>query len=278
MSILFPIIASAIITVSQPPTGLGFSIAHQRGDEWKNESLAMLNPPVWKDWLYDHAGEPGYIPQVYGMIRWDEKAAQAARLHSGDTWILGSEPELELGTHTHPEDAAEFSRRWDSEVGGSWGAPGIILWDGGYDWLERYLAAGGIVGDHWHVHLYDVSTPDDWSHSWQRWRTWMARNGLERPTIIGETAGWDANVNQADILDRIAETMADDPLLETVLFYSDKDYWGLWQWADLRTDTGLTPLGQHYLAMQAAAVPTALPVDPEPKRESHRVYLPLGVR
>ena len=87
----------------------------------------------------------------------------------------------------------------------------------------------------------------------------MKAHHLVRPTIVSETAGWDATVDQTLILDEIAAIQKVDPYLDTVLWYSDTDYWKLWPWADLRTDTGLTALGQHYVDLQP---PIAPPVKP----------------
>ena len=80
----------------------------------------------------------------------------------------------------------------------------------------------------------------------EEWKAWMAKHNLVRPTIISETAGWDASVDQAGFLDRIAEIQAHDPLLQAVIWYSDADYWNLWLWTNFRTETCLTALGQHY--------------------------------
>lgn len=257
MNLLLPLIATAILTTTQP-TGLGFSIAHQRGDAWAQQSLTMLQPPAWKDWTWAHAGEAGYIPEVYTMqsSAWNDTAMPIAR-EVGGVWLLGSEPELR-GTYVEPVDAAQFSKRWASDVGGIWGAPGIISNDSGYAWLNAYLGAGGLVGTHWHIHLYGVQTPDQWEAKWDEWRDWMIAHDLVRPTIISETAGWwmwDGQVHTASddagIMDRIAEIQARDPLLQTVLWYSDKDWWNLWNWANLRTNVGLTGLGEHYVALQA---------------------------
>lgn len=245
MILFLPLVAAIVITLT-PPSGLGLSIAWQRGDAAISQSLAALHPPAWKNWLWDYAGDPGYVPQVYSMRKWDEAAAQRAR-DRGGIWILGSEPELS-GTYTEPAIAAAFSRRWAAEVGGEWGAPGIITWPAGYAWLNEYMAAGGAVGTHWHIHVYDVSTADDWALRWHDWRAWMKANGAVRPTIVSETAGWDATVDQAAILDRIAAIQADDPLLAVVLWYSDRDWWRLWTWADLLDDGGLTALGRHYVS------------------------------
>ena len=271
MILLLPLLATAILTITQP-SGLGVSIGWQRGDAWRIESLEVLHPPVWKNWLWDHAGEPGYIPQVYSMRDSTlNRSAMVTANNVGGVWILGSEPELE-GSYISPKVAAAFMRSWDEHTTVEWGAPGIITWPGGYQWLGEYLAAAGPVGDYWHIHLYDVYTPDDWERKWDEWKQWMVDHNLVRPTIISETAGWDASVDQAGFLDRITEIQAHDPLLQVVLWYSDQDYWGLWTWADMRDGNGLTALGEHYVGTCSYC----LPVTPEPVLA--HLYIPLANR
>ena len=212
-----------------------------------------------KNWPWDHAGEPGYVPEVYAMQPSDsaDAAMEMARTVGG-VWILGSEPELDQ-TYTEPAVAAAFrpgmaypgwrklGRGWDHHV------------------AERLRLAGAIPGGRragWrplaHPRIRRLPT-GRLTAKWQEWRAWMKSHHLVRPTIVSETAGWDAAVDQALIMDEIAEIQKSDPLLDTVLWYSDTDYWKLWPWADLRTDSSLTKLGQHYVDIHT---PKELPIKP----------------
>ncbi len=257
VSVLLAVIITVVCNAPARAQGLGLSIAWQRGDAWRYETIAMLNPPAWKDWTFDHVGEPGYLPEVYTMAgsQWSQ-AAMAKAKDDNSIWLLGSEPEVQV-TYVAPEVAAEFSRQWAAQVGGQWAAPGVATWDAGYAWLDAYLAAGGLVGDYWHIHVYQVYERGDWTAKWAEWKAWMVAHDVVRPTIVSETCGWWYVVNmvvhtpdQTQVMDEIVSIQAQDPLLDTVLWYSDADYWRLWVWADLRTNKRLTRLGQHFIDVQ----------------------------
>lgn len=153
MSELFlPFVAS---TPRPPRLRLGVSIAHYRTHEWRDETLRLLNPPLWKDWLWDHTDMPGYAPSVFQMKAgaFNTAAMVKARLDTTQLWELGNEPE-QGSSAVAPEVAAAFSRQWQQEVGVNFAAPGIIIGPRGLDWYERYLRAGGVVGAYHNIHLY----------------------------------------------------------------------------------------------------------------------------
>lgn len=228
---------------------LGLSTAYQRGIEWALATLLMLNPPVWLDWTWNHAGEPNYLPMVFWMqdSAWNDIAVERAQ-EDGGLWLLGNEPEIPSFAVT-PQEAVEFVVKWESEVGGEWAAPGIITWDNGYAWLEEYLALGGLVGDYWNIHIYFASTPDEWQAKWNEFKDWMIAKNLVRPVIVTETNGWGQDANQSAIIERIRVIQRTDPLLHIVIWYSDADYWETAQWTDLRNENGLTELGEYFVAI-----------------------------
>lgn len=227
---------------------LGLSIAHQRTQEWKNATLSNLKPSAWMDWTFDHTDDEKHLPVVFYLQEkpWNIRARGMA-VECQKVWLLGNEPELAT-TFIAPDVAASFVSTWESP---RWGAPGIILSDNGFLWLAEYRRIGGKFGTHFHCHIYEVNTPEDWAAKWWRLREWMERHNLVRPVIVSETCGWDASIDQRSIMDRIVGIQQVDKLLECVMWYPDADWWGNWKWANLRNDDGtLTQLGEHFVKLQ----------------------------
>lgn len=104
--------------LSQGGLMIGASIAWQRGIEWLAVTLMLLNPPVWMDWTWQHAGEPGYLPVVFYIkdVPWNDNAIAVAN-EFGGVWAIGNEPELQ-NSFVSPQDAVAFVKKWDDEVGG----------------------------------------------------------------------------------------------------------------------------------------------------------------
>ncbi len=227
---------------------LGTSIAWKRDKEWIAKSLEQLNPPVWMDWTFANLGKAGYLPVVFDIKPTQLNNSAKALAKSNDSvWLIGNEPELKT-TFIKPSDAAAFTKTWESK---NWAAPGVILSDEGFLWLDEYIRIGGSVGNFFHFHVYEVNTPEDWAYKWNKLRWWMDSKKLVRPVIISETAGWDASVDQRTIMDKIVFIQQRDELLHSVLWYSDADYWEQWTWANLRENDGtLTTLGKHFVALQ----------------------------
>lgn len=225
---------------------IGASIAWQRGIEWLAVTLMLLNPPVWMDWTWQHAGEPGYLPVVFYIkdVPWNDNAIAVAN-EFGGVWAIGNEPELQ-NSFVSPQDAVAFVKKWDDEVGGSWAVPGIILHEDGYKWLGEYLALGGPVGDYWNIHIYFAHTPEEWEEKWNGFKLWMKKHNLERPVIVTETNGW-GHADQALILQKIRTIQCGDPLLHTVIWYSDVDYWLEPSPTDMRVGDTTTELGKLFL-------------------------------
>lgn len=227
---------------------LGTSIAHTRSKEWKAATISALNPPAWMDWTFDHTDAENHLPVVFYLQEkpWNARAREMA-IDCQKIWLLGNEPELAT-TFIAPKVAAEFTSTWHSA---RWGAPGVVLSDKGFLWLDEYRRSGGKIGTHLHVHVYEVNTPEDWAAKWWRLRGWMDRQGLAIPVVVSETCGWDASVDQRRIMDKIVYIQQIDKLLECVLWYSDADWWKSWKWADLRNDDGsLTSLGEYFVSLQ----------------------------
>ena len=235
---------------------LGVGIAGQRGPDWAAQSIAALQPALWCNWL-DGDAAPGYLPMAYYLTQPDRYIA--AGQANQRLWLCGNEPELADGRATSLQ-AAEFARRWADEVGGEWAGFGCIVDSWGYDWLDDYIATGGPIPTHWHIHIYYVATVAEWQSALDAFVVWMRRNRVTRPVIVSETCLWtydngvpgavDAD-EQMRLLDHIVVELERNELLHACLWYSDKDYHGLWPWSDLRRDDGeLTELGAHFAALQ----------------------------
>ena len=250
--ILLPLVTHDATTPA-PRLRLGVGIAHQRPHTWRDAALKLLQPPVWKDWLWDHRALPGYSPAIFSMSLRYKLNQQALAAATGELWELGNEPEQGLSM-VAPAVAAEFGREWARVVGDNFAAPGIIIGERGLAWLEQYLAAGGPVGACWNVHIYWAETPGKWLATWRTWCAWQAAHGLERPSLVSETSGEGADVGeQMAIMTQIAGLLRADPRLHTVLWYSDRDWFDVFPNANLVTEdaSALTKLGEHYRALVA---------------------------
>lgn len=227
---------------------LGTSIAWKRSPEWKKQSLDALKPAVWMDWTFRNLDSENYFPVVFDIKETSlNRDAKNIAETSDKIWLIGNEPELS-STFIKPDVAVNFVKTWESK---NWAAPGVVLSENGFLWLEEYIRLGGPVGNYWNFHMYEVNTPEDWFYKWNKLRWWMDSHKLVRPVIISETAGWDASVDQRTIMDRIVHIQQRDNLLYAVIWYSDADYWKQWEWANLRCEDGvLTDLGKHFVMLQ----------------------------
>jgi hypothetical protein len=246
-NVYLPLVATGGDPSAAQVPNLGVGLAWQRGPAWAQQSLALLQPPLWKNWHWDTLDDPAYIPHVFSIqpSAGNQRAMNLAATMPGRLWEIGNEPELP-GTAIAPATAAAFMRDWQATAGNNFAAPGIIVSDAGLAWLDAYLAAGGPVGDLWNVHLYYVTTGADWQRTWARWLKWQSVNGLKRPSLISETNAWPGG-DQQSVLAAVVAALAADPLLYAALWYSDTDYWNRFHDPDLRTVAGtLTPLGQRY--------------------------------
>lgn len=244
---------------------LGVGIAWQRGDEWLAHSLELLTPQVYTNWIHDQMADDRYLPMAFSAkCSYADGYIAAAQAHPGKLWLLGNEPELS-GTRTEPQEAADFAARWQAEVGGAWAGFGVMVTDAGLAWLDSYLASGGPLVTHWHIHLYWQDTTVGWVADWMRWVRWMRAHEVVRPTVVSETNLWRVAGDEAKrTLDKATDgTLPDADLLHSVLWYSDCDYHDLWHWSDLRNEDGtLTELGDHFVTL--VTLVTAPPDDPKP--------------
>lgn len=252
MNVFLPVVATGTGQVqAQTVTEFGVGIAWQRGPDWAARTLATLRPPVWLNWVYDHLDDPRYLPQAYDIAATpaSNKALSVAAADPARLWLLGNEPELK-GTYIPPATAAAFSRTWARLVGLNFAAPNIIVDDVGLSWLVEYLHADGVVGNAWGVHIYYCCDADGWLRRWDRWRNWQVMWGMERPTIVTETNAWPGG-NQESVMGAIVETLHNDSALSAALWYSDRDWHGVFGEPDLlESDGRLTPLGERFAGWQ----------------------------
>lgn len=258
---------------------LGLGIAGQRGAAWAQQSIGALKPEVYFNWLADAdlMSDSRYMPMCY-FLQDAGRYIEIGKAYPHKLFALGNEPELADGRAT-PAQAKMFAERWQGDVGGEWAGFGTIVDVWGYDWLEGYLATGGPLPTHWHIHIYYVATVAEWQSALNQFVRWMRNNNAVRPIIVSETCLWTytngvpgaVDVDeQMRLLDHIVAELERNELLHSVLWYSDKDYHGLWPWSDLRRDDGsLTPLGVHFLALQMGV---------SGQGEGQTVYMPAVYR
>ncbi len=243
MQIWLPLVSDG----QPPPLRLGVGIAHQRDHAWRDRSLALLKPPCWKDWLWDHNKEiHGYMPAVF-VLAPSESNTQAMEGAGEELWELGNEPSW-ADPPTPPTVAAEFVREWQARVGNNFAAPGVILWSTGLAWLARYLDAGGPVGNFWNVHHYFANDADDWSRIWELWCSWQqSRAGWNGPPCYPRpTAPWAATrlPSCRGLPRRCAPTRACIPRYGTATTICTTHFMG--QNLVTAGALALTPLGEHY--------------------------------
>jgi len=238
--------------------GLGLGVAWQQGADYARNSIALLQPAVWYDWRYDSApDDPRYLPMAFSLQ--DNAYSRAAMVQAQTDkrlWLLGNEPDAGI-TYTEPAQAAEFTRLWATEVGGLWAGCGVMIWPVTWrpemnwmTWLDAFMAAGGAVGSHWHIHIYGVAVPD-WYAQVSAFRAWAQTNDVDRPIVVSETAAnWAYAPYNVTLLDEIAHRLVIDPALHAVLWYSVHDWFAAWTTTDLRAEDGaLTELGQRFVEL-----------------------------
>ena len=229
------------------PSGVGVSIAWQRGPDWAAHSLEMLQPPIWHNWVYDHLDDPTYTPMAYSLrLAAQDNYLEAAVTHEPRLWLLGSEPNL-ASTYITPAEAAQAVQRWRDNYEGPIACCGTVQWAGWEQWLDAYLAAGGPVPDYWHVHVFDTYAYPPLSF----FEAWMQAHDAVRPILVTETAcPWCDVAGNKRLMSEWAKLLADGDVL-AVVWYSDVDYWQLWPTTNLLSDDGTTLalLGEHYLSL-----------------------------
>jgi len=254
---------------------MGVSVAWQRGDSWADESLALLTPKLWMNWVFDHNEDAAYVPMAFSLKSIDPYL-EAAKAATHKTWLLGNEPDLS-STYISPTDAAVFSQRWVAEVGAPMACCGVIVhkdYTGGLQWMSNYLAAGGVVPDYWQIHIYFVQNSFEWQLSLNSFVAWMEANDVVRPIIVSETAMTESG--DASALLEYVNSKVDDGTIHASIWYSDLDYWTLWPQSDLRTEGELTELGELYVRLSGLGEPLAEDETEQPG-ESFTMWLPKMV-
>lgn len=248
-----------------PTERLGVCVAWQRGDEWLEETLQLLEPPLWHNWIFDHIGRPGRLPMVYSLKDgpWADKAIEAANSRPDVPWLAGNEPEA-FSTTTDPSVAVQFARRWFAETTNETFFGGVIVtsqhvtpWEA---WLDAYLDQGGPVPPGWQIHIY--FTGSGIVNSLETFEAWMRRRGVERPYVVSEFCytGHVGGINaQAHVMAEMARELRRRPLLQAATWYSDDDYWKQWTTASLREGRTTTWLGERYKVLKAVQPTVHLP-------------------
>lgn len=251
-----------------PPSGLGVSVAWQRGDAVADAVLESLSPPVYHNWIFDHMGDRRFYPMAYSLR---PSAAQqyidAAADMPGRFWLLGSEPEC-CSTQIDPAEAAAFVQRWQVEVGDNYACCGLMLYAPGTiweDWLGAYLAANGPMPPYWNLHMFQgLSDP------LSEFEAWMTAHDAVRPITLTEVAApymptgplCSAEYN-VRYMDYVARLWATGRIRAAFWYSAPGDLWKRWPCTDLMDwdATQLTPLGEHLLSVQPGGIndPLATP-------------------
>lgn len=264
--------------VTVPGGKLGVAIAWQRGSPWAEKSLDLLGNPIWQNWIYDHMSDPNYLPTAYSLNPATmQQYIDAAADQPGHLFLLGSEPNL-VQTYIDPIKAAEFVRRWDTEIGGEYACCGTVQWAGWEAWLNAYLTAGGIVPTMWSLHIFDTYAYPPIAE----FKVWMQNHDAVRPIMVTETAcPWCDVAGNQSLMDGWARLLGSGDVF-TVIWYSDADWHHLWPTTDLMNwdATELTPLGLHWLSLQPGgandphATPTVEPTGLDEDEQPRRMWMP----
>lgn len=246
------------------PHGLGVGIPHQLAVNdagYYQRALGTLRPSWWMNWLYDRIDYiyPAYTPMVWAMkMNGAANRAVTASWYGPRLWLLGNEPERADQSNTPPKEAADMSGWWAHAASGQFAAPGVMLGlKDAYVWLDAYLAAGGVVPHAWHVHNY-AWTETTWDNQYWEFMQWTARNKVERPVIVSETACLAVYLSdQIKVMNRVQAALEQGRII-AACWYSTSDPFGWISAADLLTvSKALTALGEHYTG-QAIEPPPVL--------------------
>jgi hypothetical protein len=176
--------------------GIGLGGAHKRA----------INPAMWSrfEWIYNWTtlGEgfgdwPGYRPMIWhDRLEWYGGAAGIrwfATRWPGRDWLFLNEPERASQANLAPEYAAQVVAAHRDLVLGAdptatWSCCGVYVDPTGLAWLDRYLDAGGPVGDSWHIHIYGIEDCNAASslQVLRAFEDWAAARGVTRPILITE--------------------------------------------------------------------------------------------
>jgi len=191
------------------------------------DATLALNPACWFNWQIEDAlmADARYQPMLFrvgsGTI---SRVDGLSRAYPGRVWLVYNEPEGQSAGQANvaPATAAGWMQQVSATVKANDATArvaccGNIVGTQGIDWLHGYLAAGGILPDVWHIHIYGATTPAQWDAYMDYWWYWNATYGGNRPTFITETCGMWAS-NQTALLQYVAGY--EHPKLERVYWFS----------------------------------------------------------
>lgn len=234
---------------SATPTGLGVGAPWQE-PQHVTSMLADLRPAWWYDWRFEQCGAPGYTPMIWNDCVWSNNSPMLESLFDRRPdlfWLLWNEPERTDQANMSPDSAAWMTAAL-AEYGIRYAAPGVSWGKNGMDWMDAYLAAGGPIPTHWHIHIYHTLTPAQWSLRWASWRVWMRESDCERPTIVSETNAWTEGIDgQCIMAEYMAEMLRTDDLLQAVAWFATRwEAWGVGHPDLLNADGTPTDVGAAF--------------------------------
>ena len=237
--------------VTYGPVGFGVGCPWQNAEAdntWYQRVLDLLQPPWWYDWQFHQIGRDGYVPMLWAMRRdgYYAEAMSKARAYPRTFWLMGNEPEAPEQSATDPSEAAETMRRWMYDTGVRFAAPGVILNNRGFAWLDDYLAFGGPVPMAWHVHNY-AQTVEAWSLWLDEFNHWMYDNKVLRPVIVSETAIDKQDMNEQVPLLAVIGNALSAHKVQAVAWFSAE--YASHSWTNLTEGDELTSLGKHFVEM-----------------------------
>ena len=183
----------------------------------------MISAQCWHNWYAASAhgmmADGRYTPSIHTtdrtyMLQSPEYVRWWSANSPGQTWLLLNEPEPEMQNQS-PSEAAASVALWHDAIGanGRIACCGVTInsyiptsWR---EWMEEYLAAGGMLPDAWHIHIYAGSVPE-WKALLAEWQAWNFEHG-NLPTIISETGVW------REVFDYVMAL--DEPGIEAVYWF-----------------------------------------------------------
>lgn len=272
------LVATSITPQVDVPSGMGWSVAWQQGDDMAANGVALMPGVPWHNWIYDHLDNANYMPTAYSLrSSYQQQYIDAAVTHDARLWLLGSEPNL-ASTYIDPAEAAESVRMWVAEYAGPIACCGTVQWAGWQEWMDGYLLASGPKTPYCLIHIFDrFAYPP-----YREFQDWLAANDWQCEILVTEAANpWGSVADNIILMDGLARLVADGRI-RAVTAYSLYDWHNIWHVTDLTNAdaTELTPLGLHWLSLQpggandpratATPEPTATSEDGQPRR----VWLP----
>jgi hypothetical protein len=234
--------------------------------------LALLNPAHWLDWHHTPIiDDPRHVPMMWnGGALASGDVARRMKSVSAQTWLLFNEPERPEQANMNPSMArrqtqAFLRMAWEDDNEFQWTSPAVSVNMQDFDglaWLTEYvrqLRRRGISRpSYWNIHLYHSETRARLEHAWEAWAKWYEVWGSGAPVIVSEVCAENQPYkDQAAVMNGCHDLLRNGDVSGVFWFVGHAENgWTNCSLCAVDLDAltvALTPLGEHWLELQAKA-------------------------